>query len=77
MKNIKTTPYTQQDLTFKIADILDHLMDIKYINTDVIINAYSLEAIISSTIETLGLQLTITDMTKFECGTNETDELPF
>ena len=73
-----TTPYTQQDLTFKIADMLEQVLDMKYSGSDELINAYEIESVLHSVIDTLGLQLTITDLTRFECGMNKTDdELPF
>jgi len=73
-----TTPYTQQDLTFKIADMLEQVLDMRYRDSENRLSVNGIDGAIKAVIDTLGLQLSITDLTRFECGMNKTnDELPF
>lgn len=58
--------WTQQDLTFKVADALDAAFDIQYAQTGLSVNAYEIESTLSSIIESFGMRLVIDDREKFD-----------
>ena len=70
--------YNQQELTFKLADQLESAVDIRFSGTNIVVNAYELEGLISDYIENIGMKLVIIDMAKFQCSMNDsTDDMPF
>jgi hypothetical protein len=75
---MENNDYTQQDITFKIAERFEDDVEIKFSGSNTLLNVYSVEAVLAAYIENLGLKLVIEDMAKFECGTKPTDgDLPF
>lgn len=67
--------WTQQDLTFKIAERLEQCMDVRYKDTDIMVNAYDIESTLSSIIESLGMKLIIVEKQNFDSSLGDPFEL--
>lgn len=62
---IKNSDYDQQELSFKVAEMLEDTFDIKHNGAHELTNAYEIESVIRSILDNLGLELIIADRDKF------------
>jgi len=68
---MKKKEYTDQDLSFRLAEELETWVDICFKGNDELILAYEIESVIRSCLEDVGLRLRVSDPLKFESNKSQ------